>query len=356
MNSQNLFFSNFNFADRESHLKFKFKMLNSSMMVIVIMTFLIALLSHLGINDIGTPQMMVNYLHSLATLMLIFFLRFSKELFESIVVAFIATSFLNITSALIFVTHDEFRIVWFFIVIYVAYMLSGIQLGMLFTVASISVIIVANIIFELMLSSFAIYTSIYGIIVGSLLMRAHAKKIEEFENSILKQNEQLKKLSSVDQLTGIMNERVFYEVGLNFFENGKRHNSEIIVLTLDIDNLKNINSDYGHQVGDLLIIRFTEVVNTLLRKSDVFARIQDHKFVILIYKTDLDGAMQLAEKIRKKVKGIMLAHESDFIQITVSIGIAQVNYKDESIQSCITASNDALIQAKQEGKDRICVH
>jgi diguanylate cyclase (GGDEF)-like protein len=355
MNYRNFLSSNFDFDENESLLKFKFKMLNSSMLVISIMTFIIGFMSQIGVNDIGFAQMTVNYLHAASTLALLLLLRLSKELFLTIGITFVIICLLNITSALILVTQDEFRLMWFFVVIYLAYMLDGARLGLIITGVSILLIIFSNMLFDLRLSSFAISTSLYGIIISSLLMRAHAQKIEEFEQSILSQNKQLKQLSSVDHLTGLMNQRVFNEVSANCFETGKRHDNDIIVLSLDIDNLRHINSTYGHQVGDMLIVRFTEVIQALLRKSDIFARLGGHKFIILLYKTDLPGALKLAEKIRIKIKAILLSHENDFIQITTSIGISPVTYEDSSIIPCLERSEKALLQAKKEGKDRICL-
>lgn len=352
---ENFLSSNFSFNDEETLLKFKFKMLNSSMIIIALVTFCIGILSQLGINDIGSTQMLVNYIHSLSTLLLLWLLRFSKEHFETISLGLIVISFLNTTSALIFVINDEFRMMWFFLVVFLAYMLHGTRMGLIFTLLSIIDIILANIFFDLEISSLAINTAIFGLIVSSALMRAYTTKVQEYEDSMRQKTEELAQLASVDHLTGIMNKRVFDDVSKRYFETAQRHNQHIHILTLDIDHFKDVNDTYGHQVGDLLLIRFVETVQALLRKSDIFARVGGEEFMVLLYKTDLTGSMKVAEKIRKEVHNIRCKDDERFVKITTSIGVGRSKSEDSNVQALLERSDRALYQAKKEGRDRVCL-
>lgn len=355
MKSYNILFSNFDFDDSENLLKFQFRMLNSSLLVISFIVLLIGTLSQVGINNLGVLQTWVNFSHSLITLILFILLRRSKELYKIIVIAFVFVCLFNISSALVLVTEDEFRMIWYFPLLYLSYMLGGTTLGLFMTLISFSVIVISNSVFDLNLSDLAIHTSLFALIVTSALMRAHSKKVAEFEQSIIKQNEQLKLFSSVDPLTGIMNRRVFSEMSLKYFEDSQRYDYQLVLLSLDIDTLKDINVNYGHPVGDIMIVRFTEVIQSLLRKSDIFARMQGEEFAILLHKTDLEGAKLLAQKIHTKVNAIIVAQDHDFIQITTSIGISQTLKTDSSIKTCLDRSLQALTQAKKDGKDRICL-
>lgn len=352
---ENFLSSNFNFNDEETLLKFKFKMFNSSMITIAIVTFFIGLLSQLGINDIGSTQTLVNYIHSLSTLFLLALLRFSKEYFEIISLGLILISLLNVTSALIFVTHDEFRMMWFFILVFLAYILNGSRMGLIFTFVSIIDIIVANALFDLHLSSLAINTAIFGLIGSSALMRAYTTKIQDYEESIKAKSKELAQLASIDHLTGIMNKRVFDDVTKRYFETAQRHNQYIHILTLDIDHFKSVNDTYGHQIGDLLLVRFVETIQTLLRKSDIFARVGGEEFIIVLYKTDLAGSMKVAEKIRQEVKAIRCKSDERFIKITTSIGVSRSKPEDNSVDALLKRSDKALYQAKREGRDRVCL-
>ncbi len=355
MKVHNFLYSGFRFGEDEDLLKFKFRMINSILVIVAFFTVLFGVLSDLGINDIGPIHSKVDYVYGFLSLMLVLFLRRSKNNYKTTANLLLVFSLITFTSALIFVPQDEFRMIWFYLLVFVAYMLNGTLSGILFTIASIAVILTAYMFLELHLSQTAIISSVMGLIIGSLLSRIYTNKITDYENSLQEKNAALGILASTDDLTGIMNRRIFKKISERYFETAQRDNSDLTLLLLDLDHFKKVNDTYGHQVGDQLLIRFVKVIEPVLRKSDILARVGGEEFAILLFKTDTEGAFTLAEKIRKEVESMTINCQGQDIYITTSIGIAQNKESDKSFDEIYARSDKALYKAKEQGRNCTCL-
>jgi len=165
---------------------------------------------------------------------------------------------------------------------------------------------------------------------------------------------ELKKLAITDFLTGMYNVRYFYHRLKDEFSRSQRYDVPLSCLMFDIDHFKRINDNYGHRAGDMVLREFATVLNKFVRKSDVLARYGGEEFIILLPHTTPEGAFaeagRLADLIRKhKFKGLK-ADE----RITISTGIA--TYPDDRIDSkdsLISYADDALLKAKNSGRNRI---
>lgn len=345
--------SGFDFNETESLLKFKFRMLNLILLIITFFSSLFGFMSDIDLNDVGPIHSKVNYGYSAFSLFLIYFLRRSKQNYITTVNALFIASLLTFTSALALVPQDEFRMIWFYLLIYIAYILSGKTAGIVFTVASIAVIITAYFFTDLQLSSVAITSGVLGLVIGSSLSCVYTNKATDYENSLQQKNAELHILASTDGLTGIMNKRIFTEVSEHYFETAQRQQDDLSLLMLDLDLFKKINDHYGHAVGDLILIRFVETIQTLLRRSDIFARIGGEEFAILLFKTSSKDALILAEKVRKKVEHIYFIHDGQNISVTTSIGISQNRSSDTVFDEIFLRADKALYQAKENGRNQI---
>ncbi|MEN8727878.1 MAG: GGDEF domain-containing protein [Sulfurovum sp.] len=354
MNLNNFLYSGFKFSLDESLLQFKFKMLNSIFIIVAFFSALFGLLSDLGVNDIGPIHSKVNYIYSFLTIMLIFFLRLSKKNYNLTVHALLIISLLAFTSALIFVPQDEFRMIWFYLLISVAYMIDDKTSGIFYTLASILIIITVNFFIDLQLSQIAINSSVLGLVIGSFLSYTYTNKITNYENSLKQQNSSLSVLASTDYLTGIMNRRMFNEISERYFHTGQKGNLNLTLLLLDLDHFKNINDTYGHQVGDQLLVSFVNTIEKFLRKSDIFARIGGEEFAILLSGVERKDAFNLAEKIRHEVENMTIQSEGKNIFVRTSIGITQADKTDDSFDDVFTRADFALYKAKKAGRNRTC--
>ena len=352
MNLDNFFSSAFSFSDNEELLKYKFRMFNHVLAIVAIFSFLFGFLSDLGINELGPIHSKVNYFYSLSAIFIIFYLRKSKNNYVRSVDLLIIASLITFTSALLLVTQDEFRMIWYFLLVFLTFILADTRRGLIVTFTSIFIILLTNSIYDLRLSSIAITSAVLGISIASLISMFHNKKVSDYEISLQEKNLALQKYASTDPLTGISNRRIFNEVCERYFETSQRNKTSLTLLILDLDRFKDINDTYGHQAGDLILIKFTESIKLLLRKSDTFARIGGEEFAILLFETDIEGAMTLSKKIHEQINAISMPYEDKLISITTSIGISNNLPTDTRFDEIFTRCDNALYHSKELGRNQ----
>ncbi len=165
-------------------------------------------------------------------------------------------------------------------------------------------------------------------------------------------NVKLLELASIDDLTGIMNRRVFDIELKRDFANAKRYKKALALVTIDLDNFKAINDKHGHFFGDLVLKMFAKEVATLLREGDIFSRWGGDEFCIILPETSGVNAMKVAEKIRFAVKNIHVKTDSSPIYFTVSLGVTELHVEDRDVMIMIDRADKALYDAKNAGRDK----
>lgn len=166
----------------------------------------------------------------------------------------------------------------------------------------------------------------------------------------------LEKLAITDYLTGIYNIRYFYHRIIEEYSRAERYALPISCLMVDIDFFKKINDAYGHKAGDTVLKKFAQLLKRYVRKSDVLARYGGEEFIVMLPQTTADGALAEAERIRSAIKNHKFDCLRNQISITVSIGIATFpNPKITTHDELISASDDALYEAKKSGRDCVIV-
>lgn len=172
----------------------------------------------------------------------------------------------------------------------------------------------------------------------------------------IKYNEDVKKklieLASIDDLTGIMNRRVFDIELKREFANAKRYRKELSVITIDLDRFKEINDKHGHFFGDLVLKMFTKEVASHLREGDIFSRWGGDEFIVLLPQTSKKDALKVAEKIRFSVKNIHIKTDSTHIYFTVSLGVSGYTNEDRDEMLIMERADKALYSAKEAGRDK----
>ena len=191
INIQNILYSGHTFSDHEQPLKFKFRLINTVMVIIVFTSTLFGLLHHLGLAPIGDFHANVNFLFAFFNLSLIFWLRTAKSLHDTIVTLMLFSALATFTSALITIPNDEFRIMWFYITVFLAFFSGGIWQGYITAALSVLIILVSNAFFDLNLSSLAITTAVTGLIILTITVKVYTKKMIDLENSLLSLNDSL---------------------------------------------------------------------------------------------------------------------------------------------------------------------
>jgi len=350
---QGLLNSGFEFEPKEMLIKFRYRLLNSCLLVAVGFAFLVGLLHSLGLHNTGDFHSWVNYSYSATSLGFIVWLRQSKDNFDKVSLSLIVVSLIVFTSALVFVHEDQFRIIWFYIVVFVAYTVKGNKSGVITTLVSIAIIVLCFLIFDLGLSQTTLQGSLLGLVISSILASIHMRKIAEFETALVNKNRELEVLATIDGLTGVMNKRMFNEMMTKYLEAAQRNEKPLVFLYLDLDHFKRINDQHGHQVGDIMLIKFTDVVGKCLRKSDLLGRVGGEEFAVVLYETDLEAAVNVAEKIRAKVQEAGYQYDGQFVRITTSIGISQIETDADDIEIIQQRADKALYKAKEGGRNRV---
>jgi polar amino acid transport system substrate-binding protein len=173
----------------------------------------------------------------------------------------------------------------------------------------------------------------------------------------LKLQKQLKILVATDSMTKLYNRRYFEDSAEQFLQLAKRNNTDLSLIMLDVDNFKKVNDTYGHKVGDIVLIKLAEILQDLSRKSDIICRFGGEEFLILLPQTDLEGTKFMAEKIRAYIEEFALQLDTaNQLKFTVSLGVSQVDiFQDKNIEDGIKRADDALYDAKNSGKNRVCI-
>jgi diguanylate cyclase (GGDEF)-like protein len=169
-------------------------------------------------------------------------------------------------------------------------------------------------------------------------------------NATLQQkNEELERLSVTDQLTGLYNRRRLMEVLEAEVHRSKRHEHPFAVLIMDVDHFKKFNDAHGHLAGDRVLAGVAEVMRETTREIDTTARYGGEEFVAVLPETDLEAAVDVAERVR----ATLAARIFEGRRVTLSIGVAEFPRHGEGAQSLIAAADAALYQAKGAGRNRV---
>jgi diguanylate cyclase (GGDEF)-like protein len=156
-----------------------------------------------------------------------------------------------------------------------------------------------------------------------------------------------------DPLTGTANRRYFFERAQQEFARALRYQTPLSVACIDVDHFKQTNDRYGHAAGDEVLKSLCSYSQSLLRETELFARIGGEEFAILMPNTSLNGALHLAERLRRVTANSKLSINHQEIDLHISIGVTKLKQGDASIEDCLRRADDALYRAKQNGRNRV---
>lgn len=165
--------------------------------------------------------------------------------------------------------------------------------------------------------------------------------------------QELRRLASVDSLTGLPNRRVFMErLELEVARLSRYGQGDTGLMMLDLDHFKQVNDRYGHGVGDQVLKSFGVVLLSLLRRTDLAGRLGGEEFGVLLPGVGLEGTIELAERLRQALAAKTLVAGEDALKPTISIGVTML-VPGDSANTALNRSDQALYQAKQGGRNRV---
>lgn len=181
----------------------------------------------------------------------------------------------------------------------------------------------------------------------------HQLKLQRLTTALKEANARLTLLAMTDPLTGAHNRRHFLEILENELARTRRHYHPTSLLVMDIDRFKNINDNYGHDVGDRVIIEVVNLSTAMLRKNDVFGRLGGEEFSILLPETPLEEAHLIANRLCAQIAEARVETPEKSVSFTVSCGVSQVEEDDEKCEQILKRADLALYQAKQDGRNKV---
>jgi diguanylate cyclase (GGDEF)-like protein len=167
-------------------------------------------------------------------------------------------------------------------------------------------------------------------------------------------HETVQRQAVTDELTGLFNHRRFQEVIAAEVERARRYGQEMGLIMLDIDNFKDVNDGYGHLQGDTVLREVARVLRQSSRDVDEPARYGGEEMAVALPLTDLEGAYQFAERVRRRIEGLVLPLAGGgTLRVTASFGAASLATAGHADKDALVAAADAaLYEAKRAGKNR----
>jgi diguanylate cyclase (GGDEF)-like protein len=163
---------------------------------------------------------------------------------------------------------------------------------------------------------------------------------------------ELRSQANRDFLTKVSNRRSFMAGLDRELARLRRRPGTAVVAFLDIDHFKRVNDTYGHPTGDIVLREFAGVITEQCRENDVVARLGGEEFAVLLPDTDLGSAGIWAERTRWKVAETRFGG-SDDVRLTVSVGLAELDESRTSTDAITLAADQALYEAKRQGRNRV---
>ncbi len=196
------------------------------------------------------------------------------------------------------------------------------------------------------------------------LLIHHSITQEDKDKEIMRRNKELKlanenlklltleldKQAKEDSLTKLYNRRYFDSLLEKEFSRSKRYHKPMAVMICDIDNFKQVNDNFSHQVGDQVLIKIAEIFMKNIRRNDTIARFGGEEFVALFPESDVNKAFEICERLRNSVEKYPWSKISSGLKVTISIGICD----DTSLangETMISKADSALYEVKENGKN-----
>lgn len=193
------------------------------------------------------------------------------------------------------------------------------------------------------------------IIISTIIYNSQFNQMSK--NILLEEaNQKLNYMSNHDPLTGLLNRRSFQIHAQQKMEIINQYNKEASLMLIDIDYFKNINDEFGHPIGDIILKEVSNILLENIKDIDLATRWGGEEFLILLLKTSINDAYVLANKIRVTIEKKIIIIDTFKISITASFGITQLkgNFSN-SFDASYKLVDKALYQAKKQGRNQVVI-
>lgn len=163
----------------------------------------------------------------------------------------------------------------------------------------------------------------------------------------------LKRLADEDTLTGLALRRVFSDALERELARSRRYGHPLCLALLDIDRFKDVNDRFGHLVGDAVLLQVASAISALVRREQLLARMGGDELALLLPDVPLPNALAFASKIRQLVEGQAFGTRERMVQVTISIGVAELGENDLEPDGLLARADAHLYAAKCAGRNQV---
>jgi diguanylate cyclase (GGDEF)-like protein len=179
------------------------------------------------------------------------------------------------------------------------------------------------------------------------------QRIEAATQEVREAKAKAEQEARLDPLTGLYNRRAFMELASGELLRARRYNSHLSIAMIDLDHFKKINDNWGHAIGDRVLVAFAGILKNSMREVDVIARLGGEEFVLLMTETTVEEATRVAERIRGDVVAGSLQLADAQLHWTASFGVTALHDDDYSVTAALLRADKALYKAKEGGRNRV---
>ncbi|MBA6418848.1 diguanylate cyclase [Pseudomonas neustonica] len=170
--------------------------------------------------------------------------------------------------------------------------------------------------------------------------------------TVTRAHRRLARMATTDPLTGLFNRRHIIELTEKELARHHRRPSNLTFMLMDIDHFKQINDQFGHDMGDRALVAVSKALQGALREQDFIGRWGGEEFLVILPDTDLEQATASAERLRSAIESLELEQDGERVSVTLSIGITQYR-AEELLSSAVARADHALYAGKSAGRNRV---
>jgi diguanylate cyclase (GGDEF)-like protein len=246
---------------------------------------------------------------------------------------------------------------WIYIVAPVSVFVHGLKRGLI-DIAFFIATITAIMFIPVDIIAYATYSTefklrlIYSFLTVTFLAALYEYSRELSYNRTLELSKKYQQLAHFDPLTNLSNRRDAMAILKREKIRMKRTKEPLSVILCDVDHFKKINDNYGHNIGDKVLIKLANLFSKQIREQDGISRWGGEEFLFILPQTSAENAYIIAEKIQLSLQDHLIEHEEQKIKVTISMGIEQLN-NNQSIDEAINNADKYLYKAKNAGRNQI---
>lgn len=349
-----LLFGNVRLEASDEYLEFQYKFLCIVILVGALLTGLLIFSANSGANNIHPVHVRSMSIFTLGSLVFWLLLRGRKTWFLGVAWLYEVFCMLEYSSALYYVSADEFRVVWFLTNIPGVYLLLGPRAGLAVTAITALGLAFGNAALPAPYSPTALATIVSSVIYVGAFFHIYGNRSTSYFLRMRESNRQLYQLAMHDQLTGVLNARAYYQTCDQQIAVARRAGALYSVLFVDLDHFKLVNDTYGHAAGDLVLKRAADCIGGNVRASDLLGRVGGEEFSVFLPNTDMVSAALVAENIRQAIELLDIeVAPGTRLKISASIGVARNQHSDQTLKDIQQQADTAMYQAKKGGRNRV---